>query len=34
VLGFLGLRSLSRIARALPAVPLPVGALETVCRRV
>jgi SAM-dependent methyltransferase len=33
VLGFLGLGRLARWARWLPAVPLPVGALETVCRR-
>jgi SAM-dependent methyltransferase len=33
VLGFLGLDRLSRWTRSLPAMPLPVGALETVCRR-
>lgn len=33
VLGFLGLARLSRLARPLPSVPLPVGALEAVCRR-
>lgn len=33
VLGFLGLDRLARWGRWLPAVPLPVGALETVCWR-
>jgi len=33
VLGFLGLGRLSRWTRRLPALPLPVGALEAVCWR-
>ena len=33
VLGVLGLGRLARWARRLPALPLPVGALEAVCRR-
>jgi len=33
VLGALGLDRLARWARPLPALPLPVGALETICRR-
>jgi SAM-dependent methyltransferase len=33
VLGVLGLDRLARWARSLPALPLPVGALEAVCRR-
>ena len=33
LLGFLGLDRWARWARSLPALPLPVGALETVCWR-
>lgn len=33
VLGFLGLDRVARWAQRLPSVPLPVGALEAVCRR-
>ncbi|MDX2086592.1 MAG: methyltransferase domain-containing protein [Kofleriaceae bacterium] len=33
VLGFLGLDRVARWAQRLPSVPLPVGALETVCKR-
>jgi SAM-dependent methyltransferase len=33
VLGALGLGRLARWARRVPALPLPVGALEAVCRR-
>lgn len=33
VLGFLGLGRVSRWVRWLPALPLPVGALETICWR-